>query len=112
MTFPCESTRPRRIRSPSRRWAYLSTRISTGIYRFITNLLYGGIIGNTEGLRKSVIQDGSWDERRIELEIVFLFGSEVQCVNVIFDLMILLRFLTSLDGVRLYSTTVVRFALG
>ena len=25
MTFPCESRKPRRIRSPSRRWAYLSS---------------------------------------------------------------------------------------
>ena len=50
-------------------------------------------------MRKSVIQDGSWDERRIELEIVFLIGSEMQCVNVIFDLLILQGFLTAFDRV-------------
>ena len=76
--------------------------VSAGIYRFITHLLYGGIRGNAEGLRKSVIpsQHGSWDERSIELEIVLLFGSQTQCVNVIFDLLILLRFLTAHNGVR------------
>jgi hypothetical protein len=74
--------------------------MSTSICRFITRLLYGGIRGNAERLRKSVIQDGSWDERRIELEIMLLFGPQAQCVDVIFDLLILLRFLTAHDGVR------------
>ena len=51
-------------------------------------------------MRKSVIQDGRWDEGRIELETVFLLGPQVQCVNMIFDLLILLGFLMTPDGVR------------
>ena len=40
--------------------------------------------------------------------IVFLLGSQAQRVNVVFDLFILLKFLTSLDKVSFYSTCEVR----
>ena len=53
-------------------------------------------------MRKSVVDHGRWDVRRIELEVVLLVGSQAQCVNVIFDLLILLGFLAPLDSVRYY----------
>ena len=59
----------------------------------------------------SVINHGRWDVRRIELEVVFFFGSQAQCVNVIFDLLILLGFLTPLNGVRYYLADEVRFSV-
>lgn len=65
----------------------------------ITDSLYGGIRGNAKRLRELLVQDGRWDKRRIELEIVFLFGSQVECINVIFNFRILLRFLYSCDSV-------------
>ena len=40
--------------------------------------------------------------------IVFLLSSQAQRVNVIFDLFIFLKFLTSLDKVYFYSTGEVR----
>jgi len=64
--------------------------ISTGICKFTTLSLYDGIRGSAKRLRESVVDHGHWDVRRIELEIVFLVGSKAQCVNVIFDLLILL----------------------
>jgi hypothetical protein len=82
--------------------------MSTDIYMFITHSLDDDIRGNAKYLRKSFIQHGCWDERRIELEIVFLFGSQAQCVEVILDFLIFLRFLTALDSVRYYLTSEVR----
>ena len=82
--------------------------ISTGVRKFITHSLYGGIRGNAKWLRKSFVQHGCWDERRIELEIVFLFGPQAQCVNVVFDLLILLGLLAALDSVRFCSTGEIR----
>jgi hypothetical protein len=48
---------------------------------------------------------GRWDVRGIELEIVFLISSQVQCVNVVFDLLILLGFPGQMphDRVRYYA---------
>lgn len=101
VTFPWESTRHNRIRSPSRRWAYLSGgKLSTSIFWFINYLLHGRIIWNAKWLRKSVIQNGRWDRRRIELKIVFLLGKQAQSVNVIFNFLILLTFFAAHDGVR------------
>jgi hypothetical protein len=53
-------------------------------------------------LRESVVDYGRWDVRRIELEVVLFVGSQAQCVNVIFNLLILPGFITPLNGVRYY----------
>jgi hypothetical protein len=82
--------------------------ISTGISKFTTLSLYNGIRGSAKRLRESVIDHGRWDVRGIELEIVFLVGTQTQCVNVIFDLLILLGFLMPLDRVRYYPADEVR----
>jgi hypothetical protein len=82
--------------------------ISTGIYKFNTLSLYDGIRGSAKSLRESIIEHGRWDVRGIELEIVFLVGSQAQCMNVIFDLLILLGFLMPLDRVRYYPADEVR----
>jgi hypothetical protein len=76
--------------------------ISTGIFKFTTLSLYDGIRGSAKRLRESVADFGHWDVRGIELKVVFLVGSQAQCVNVIFNLLILLRFLMPLDRVRYY----------
>jgi hypothetical protein len=82
--------------------------ISTGICKYTTLSLYDGIRRSAERLRESVIDHGRWDVRGIELESVLLVGSQAQCVNVIFDLLILLGFLMSLDRVRYYPADEVR----
>ena len=82
--------------------------VSTGICKFTTLSLYDGIRGSAKRLRESVIDHGRWDVRGIELESVFLIGSQAQCVNVIFDLLILLGFLIPLDRVRYYPSDEVR----
>ena len=76
--------------------------ISTGICKFTTLSLYDGIRGSAKRLRESVIDHGRWDVRGVQLEVVFLLGSQAQCVNLILDLLILLGFLMPLDRVRYY----------
>jgi hypothetical protein len=70
--------------------------------------LYDGIRGSAKRFRESIIDMGRWDVRRIELETVFLVSSQAQCVNVIFDLLILLGFSIPLDRVRYYPAYELR----
>jgi hypothetical protein len=82
--------------------------ISGGIYVLVRRLLDDGVGRYTKRVRKSLIQAGHWNERRIELEIVTLLCAKAQSMDVIFDFLALYGFLTATDKVSFYPTDETR----
>ena len=73
--------------------------MSPGVYVLIRRLLDDGVGGDTERVRKPLIQTGCWNKGRIELDIVTLLGSKAQSMNVVFDFLALQGLLTATDKV-------------
>ena len=59
-------------------------------------------------MSKSLIQDWCRYEGRIELKTVLMLGEQVQTVNLIFNFLVLLGFLTPADKVSIWPTDEIR----
>ena len=57
---------------------------------------------------KSLIQDWCRYEERIELKTLTMLGEQVQNVNLIFNFLVLLGFLTPADKVSIWPTDEIR----